>query len=320
MTKQNKRRGDGDEKSNSARDSKVSKVGSNAKSEREPAVKKSAKTQAKASIIKADKPNTSTPTPKPSTVKSGSDGTRSSMRGRSVTLIALLIGLIAAAATYSINRVSTATPQAEAILILDESQVGWPFYRSTHELAREIIEGPSTFEAVAAATSAPELARGIELQPVSDLSLLVLTATAESEDAAIALVTASAEFLITTSAADRNAPKLLDLERLKADVADLELDLGTASSRLDSATSESERLKAASDVQSLAERVNSQRLLSSDLESEISQTSSAFDLVGEPSLRQPSRQSVLASIAAGAGAAVLGLLMLSIFTSPSGDQ
>ncbi len=243
----------------------------------------------------------------------------SRLSGRVLALIALVAGVAIGVAAYSINRVNTTNPEAVAPLILDENEVHWPFYRASHDLAQSILEDPATLSEAAARLTDPAEAVSLRIEATSDLSILSLVATATTEESARALASAGAETLVHRSQADRQSSLGQDLEAIEVDIARLERDQAAIGESLDSSTTESEQIRLSSDLRSTSDALNGRRAALEELNNQIESTNSAFIFLAPSRAKTPPRQSLLASLAAGAGAAVLALLLMSFFTAPADE-
>lgn len=234
-------------------------------------------------------------------------------------VVSALIGITIAVATFSINRISGQPPQAEATLILDETQNHWPFYKSSHEEARFIVEDPDLLQAAAALMQEPEQATSIEIQTSSELSIFGIIATAESDEGALELATASARELEARSEARRHEPILKLIGELGTEIDGLEAEQARLAADVDAGSSDADSIINRSELAQVSDRLNDQRDALRDAQSTLDATSSAYQFLGPAVVDQPATQSLVASLAAGAGAAVLTLLMFSFFSAPSSE-
>ena len=213
-----------------------------------------------------------------------------------------------------------ATPKLSLPLILDENEVHWPFFRASHDLADAILADPAVLDEAAAVLSNPDEAVALRVDPSSDLSVLQLVATAETSEAAEALAVSGAAVLMRHSQTDRRQGLSADLAPLEAAITDLEQQQVTREAELSAATEEAAQIRLRSDLRAVSDRLNARRAELQDLQSEIDSTGPAYIFLQPAQVHSPSQQSLLASVAAGAGAAVLTLLMLSFITAQPRDD
>ena len=242
------------------------------------------------------------------------------LTGRALSLVALLVGVAVAIAAFSVNRINASDPEAVAPLILDENEIHWPFFRASHDLADTILADPAVLNEAAAALPNPDDAISLRVDPSSDLSVLQLVATAKTSEAAEELAAFGAAVLMQHSQADRRHGLSVDLAPLESAIAKLEEQQITREAELSAATEESAQIRLRSDLHAVSDQLNARRSEQQELQSEIASTGSAYIFLQPAQIHSPSRQSLLASVAAGVGAAVLTLLMLSFITAQPRDD
>ncbi len=246
--------------------------------------------------------------------------TSARLSGRALSLAALLVGVAVGVAAFSINRINASNPEAVAPLILDENEIHWPFFRASHDLADAILADPAVLSEAATALPNPNDALSLRVDPSSDLSVLQLVATAKTPEAAQQLAASGAAALIKQSQADRRQGLSVDLTPLNLAITDLEEQQTTGEAELSAATEESAQIRLRSDLQAVSDQLNARRSERQELQSEIDSTGSAYIFLQPAQLSTPTQQSLLASVAAGAGAAVLTLLMLSFIAAQPRDD
>lgn len=236
-----------------------------------------------------------------------------------MAIIAFAIGALVGAVTYAVNRVAIGDPTAQATVILDERQVHWPFYGAAFEQAESIIGRPETLNAARSTLDNPVDAIEISLEPSTDQSVLIITATAATDDAALGLAESAAVELVNLSALSRRTIETEVVDRLITEIDELDAEQEALRLRLKS-VDDTDGLVASKDLEHTAERLNLKKTALQDATESLNNVGSLFVVVGKPSLQGQVKQSVLASISAGAGSTVLVLLAFSLLVNTSDEN
>ncbi len=241
---------------------------------------------------------------------------REDVRNRNLVAAAVLVGVIVGLLTFSINRLGTEKAEATAVLILDEDQVTWPFYRAAHELAASFVRQPTTLAEAAKGLADPTEAISLDVERSSDLSVVRLVAIAQTPETALGLVEQGSALLIENSERERQRD-LVELQaRTELVAQQLEQKQSDLQTTLDNSEIESEQIRLRSDLRQVSDELNDQRSKLVELQSEIDRTASAYRFVRSEKTTSGT-QTALASLAAGIGAAAGALLLLSFFANPS---
>lgn len=240
--------------------------------------------------------------------------------GRTLAIIAFAIGISVGVVTYAVNRVAVGDPTAQATVILDERQVRWPFYGAAFEQAESILGSTETLQAARSTLQNPADAIEISLEPSTDQSVLVITATATGEEAALGLAESAAAELVSASALSRQTVEAEVVDRLASEIEELTAEQETLRQLLSSVDNDADSLVASKDLEHSAERLNLKKTALQDATENLDNTGPLFVAVGKPILRGQVTQSVLASISAGAGSTVLVLLAFSLLATTSDEN
>lgn len=235
-----------------------------------------------------------------------------SRRPTRLGLLALAVATTVAAGTYAIAASSSGSTQAVASLALDEREVGWPFYGAAQEKAAAFFD-----DGTLVATIDQQIEGGVEtidLRRPGDLSLLEIIATADDGSVAVAAADAATGALLDWSRTEQRG--LLDDELFLASdlVDDLEVAVAASEQSLRTAEDDAERIRIEAELSTRSAELVDARIELEAVERQIEATGPEFRVITTAQAVPHRVPTLFSALATGAGAGLLAVLAVPIFS------